>query len=73
MSELAQLAVTFAVRHRTDELLSDEVAVEIARSSMRAGPAAVERLVLFARDLAVYLDRPPEAEEFVRYAPRQSA
>lgn len=71
MSERARLAVDFAYRHRIDDLLSDEVAVEIARFSSGAGPAAVERLVLLARDLAVTLGRPPEAEELARHAVRQ--
>ena len=53
----------FVVMHRSDELLSDEVAVDIAVLSEGAGPAAVERLVLRARDLAVTLGRPLEADE----------
>lgn len=68
LSELAQLAVDFAFRHHSDELLSDQVAADIALLSEGAGPAAVERLVLLARDLALTLGRAPEAEDFARYA-----
>lgn len=73
MSELARLAVTFAIRHRIDEVLSNEAAVDIARMTQHAGPAAVERLVLLFRDLAVTLGRPPEPEEIAVFVQETSA
>ena len=73
LGELAQLAVQFAFTHRSDELVSDEVAVRIGSLSKGNGPAAVEGLVLLVRDLAVTLGRPPEPEEIthhiLRYTP----
>jgi Holliday junction resolvasome RuvABC ATP-dependent DNA helicase subunit len=70
LSELAQLAVDFAFKHRSEELLSDDMAVHIAVLAEGAGPAEVERLVLLAKDLTVTLGRPPEAEEIARYTRR---
>jgi Holliday junction resolvasome RuvABC ATP-dependent DNA helicase subunit len=70
--DLGRLAVTFAFAHRSEDLVSDELAGHIALLCEGSGPADVERLVLLIRDLAVTLGRPPDVDELVRGMERQS-
>jgi hypothetical protein len=64
--------VTFAFAHRSEDLVTDELATEVALLCAGAGPADVERLVLLIRDLAVTLGRPPDVDELVQGMERQS-
>lgn len=68
--DLARLAVASAFNRRSEDIVTDELAVHIAVLSAGTGPAHVDRMVLLVRDLAVTLGRSPEFDEIVHASER---
>lgn len=66
LGDLCRMAVSLAFAHRSQDIITDQLALEIGKLSAGGGPADVERLVLLVRDLAVTLGRAPDVNEIVR-------
>lgn len=66
LSDLGRLAVSLAFVRRSQDIVTNQLALEIGKLSAGGGPADVDRLVLLVRDLAVTLGRAPDINEIVR-------
>lgn len=64
--ELSAIAVEFAARHQALEIVSDELAVDIAAAS-RSTPRIIEEMVIAARDMYLAFGRPPTSEELLHF------
>ena len=65
-SELARIAVQFAFRHASLEVVDDDMATTMA-FACRGVPRILEEYVLACRDLASALNRPPTEDELLEF------
>ena len=71
LTELAEIAVVFAYRRDAEDLISDELAVAIAKAC-RNTPRMIDDLVLAARDLGHAIGRAPTAVELLDFKKLES-
>lgn len=64
--DLSKIAIQFSFRHRVDDVVDDELAVDIAMAC-RNTPRIIEEMVMAARDLDVAYGHPPTTEELLEF------